>query len=49
MLGHIIGIPVEESVLQLTAGAASATAVALAARTNLVRLLTQIRRRGSKQ
>jgi hypothetical protein len=44
-LAHIIGIPVEESVLQLTAGAATATAVAIAARTQLFRLLARIRRR----
>lgn len=49
MVAHIMGIPVEESVLQLAAGAATATAVALAARTKLVRLLTRIRGRAWKQ
>jgi hypothetical protein len=39
MLAHIMGIPVEESVLQLApAGAAIVTAVAIAGRTTLGRL-----------
>jgi len=39
MLAHIMGIPLEESVLQLApAGAALATAVAVAGRTGLRRL-----------
>ena len=42
MLGHIMGIPVEESVLQLApAGALTMTAFAIAGR----RLLTRLRRR----
>ena len=42
MLAHIMGIPVEESVLQLApAGAAMVTAVAIAARASL----RQLRRR----
>ena len=39
MLAHIMGLPVEESVLQLApAGAAIVTAVAIAGRTTLGRL-----------
>jgi hypothetical protein len=39
MLAHIIGIPVEEGVLQLApAGAATVTAIAIAGRTTLGRL-----------
>jgi hypothetical protein len=39
MLAHIMGIPVEESVLQLAqAGAAIAAVVAIAGRMTLVRL-----------
>jgi hypothetical protein len=39
ILGHIAGIPVEESVLQLApAGAAMATVVAIVGRTGLDRL-----------
>ena len=50
MLAHIMGIPVEESVLQLVpAGAATVTAVAIASRTRLTRLLTRLRRRGCRQ
>jgi uncharacterized membrane protein AbrB (regulator of aidB expression) len=49
-LAHIIGIPVEESVLQLApAGAATVTAVALAGRTRLSRLLARLRRRRYEQ
>jgi hypothetical protein len=44
MLAHIMGIPVEESILQLApAGAAIVTALGIAGRTALGRL----RRRGS--
>ncbi len=46
ILGHIIGIPVEESVLQLApAGAAIVTAVAIAGRTGLDRLRRRLRHR----
>ena len=46
MLAHIMGLPVEESVLQLApAGAATATLIAMAGRTELHRLLARIRRR----
>ena len=39
IVAHIMGIPIEESVLQLVpAGAATVTAVAIAARTTLGRL-----------
>jgi uncharacterized membrane protein AbrB (regulator of aidB expression) len=42
MLGHIMGIPVEESVLQFApAGAVTVTAVAIAGR----RLLNRLKRR----
>jgi hypothetical protein len=46
ILGHIAGIPVEESVLQLApAGAAMATVVAIAGRTGLDRLRRRLRHR----
>jgi hypothetical protein len=46
MLGHLSGIPVEESVLQLApAGAAMAAAAAMAGRTALSRLRRRLRRR----
>jgi hypothetical protein len=44
-VAHIMGIPVEESVLQLApAGAAMVTAVAIAGRTGLGRLRRRLRR-----
>jgi hypothetical protein len=47
IVAHIMGIPVEESVLQLApAGAAMAMAVAIAGRTTLGRLRRWARRRG---
>ena len=46
MLAHIMGIPVEETVLELApAGAATVAAVAIAGRTRLGRLVSRIRRR----
>jgi hypothetical protein len=46
ILAHVIGLPVEEGVLQLApAGAATVTFVALAGRATLERLLNQMRRR----
>jgi hypothetical protein len=45
IVAHIMGIPVEEGVLQLTSAGAAVTALALAGRTTLGRLLTRIRRR----
>ena len=46
ILGHIIGIPVEETVLQAAAvGATTGTAVAIAGRMMLNRLITRLRRR----
>ena len=46
IVGHVIGLPVEEGVLQLApAGAATVTLVALAGRATLERLWTRIRRR----
>jgi hypothetical protein len=44
ILGHIIGIPVEESVVQFApAGAAIVTAVAIATRVGLGRLRRRLR------
>jgi hypothetical protein len=44
MLAHIMGIPVEESVLELApAGASALTLIALAGRDRLARVLTRIR------
>jgi hypothetical protein len=49
MLSHIMGMPLEESVLQLLpAGAAIGTAVALAGRTTLGRLGRRLRLRGEE-
>jgi hypothetical protein len=46
IVAHIMGIPVEESVLQLApAGAAIATAVAIAGRTTVGRLRRRLRHR----
>ena len=46
IVAHIMGIPVEESVLQVaSAGAATLTAVAIAGRMRLSRLLIRVRRR----
>jgi hypothetical protein len=45
MLAHVMGVPVEESVLQLATAGATVTAVAIACRTTLGRLLTRRRRR----
>ena len=44
IVAHVMGIPVEESVLQLApAGAAIVTTVAVAGRTHLGRLLRRLR------
>jgi hypothetical protein len=48
ILGHIAGIPVEETVLLAPAGA-TVTVVAIVGRTKLGRLLDRIRRREWKQ
>ena len=46
IVGHVMGLPVEESVLQLApAGAAVLTALAVAARVQLGRLRGKVRRR----
>jgi hypothetical protein len=46
MIGHVMGMPIEETVIQLApAGAATATLIALAGRTGLDRLLARLRRR----
>ena len=45
IVAHIMGIPVEESVLELApAGAVMVSAVALAGRTRLGRMLKRLRR-----
>ena len=45
IVGHILGMPVEESVVQLApAGAATATLIAIVGRTELRRLLARLRR-----
>ena len=45
IVAHVIGLPVEESMLQLApAGAATVTLVALAGRATLERLLARMRR-----
>jgi hypothetical protein len=46
IVGHIMGIPVEETVLQFTpAGAAMVTVVAIAGRAGLGRLRRRLRQR----
>jgi hypothetical protein len=46
ILGHVMGAPVEETVLQLApAGVAVVTALAVAGRVTLGRLLTRLRGR----
>jgi hypothetical protein len=50
ILAHIMGIPVEESVLQLApAGAAIATVVAFTGRASLDRLRRRLRHRPAKE
>ena len=47
IVAHVMGIPIEESVLQLApAGAAMATAVAIAGRASLGRLRRRLRHGG---
>jgi hypothetical protein len=45
ILGHVMGIPVEESVLQLASAGAAITAAAVAGRATLGRMLDRIRGR----
>ena len=46
ILAHVMGVPLEETVLQLApAGAATLTALALAGRATLGRLVTRLRGR----
>jgi hypothetical protein len=46
IVAHVVGLPLEESVVQLApAGAATVTLVALAGRATLERLLTLMKRR----
>ncbi len=48
IVAHVMGLPIEESVLQLApAGAAMATAVAIAGRASLGRLRRRLRDRSS--
>ena len=48
MLGHVMGLPVEESLLAFaTAGAGTMTAVAIAGRTTLGRLRRRLRHRSA--
>jgi hypothetical protein len=42
MLGHVMGIPVEESVLQFASAGAAFTVAAVAGRTSLARLVDRI-------
>jgi hypothetical protein len=50
ILGHIAGIPVEESVLQLApAGAAMATVVAIVGRSGFDRLRRRLRHRAQQE
>jgi hypothetical protein len=49
VIAHVLGLPIEESVLQLApAGAAIMTAVAMAGRTSLGRLRRWATRRGKR-
>ena len=43
--GHIMGLPVEESVVQLATAGATVTAVAYASRSKLGRLLIRLKKR----
>jgi hypothetical protein len=50
IVAHIMGIPLEESVLQLApAGAAMVTAVAIAGRTRLGQLRRRLRHRSARR
>ena len=50
ILGHIMGIPVEETVVQLVpAGAATVTAVAIVGRVTLDRFRRRLRRQADGQ
>jgi hypothetical protein len=50
IVAHIMGMPLEETALQLApAGAATVALVAMAGRTQLTRLLTRTRRRSCKR
>jgi hypothetical protein len=50
IVAHVIGVPVEESVLQLVpAGAAMVTAVAIAGRASLGRLRRRLRHRPCRE
>ena len=47
ILGHVMGLPVEETVLPFVpAGAATVTVVAFVGRAKVARLLRRVRRRG---
>ena len=48
IIGHIMGLPVEETVLQFgTVGAATVTVAAVAGRSKLARFMRRFRSRGS--
>ena len=50
IVAHVMGLPIEESVLQFVpAGAATVTAVALAGRVRLNDLLTRLTKRSSRR
>jgi hypothetical protein len=49
ILGHVFGIPVEETALLAPAGATTFTVAAVLGRAKLFRLLTRIRRQTWKQ
>lgn len=50
ILGHVFGIPAEETALQLgPAGAATVTVIAIVGRTKLGRLQQRLRRRMRRQ
>jgi hypothetical protein len=46
IVAHVMGLPVEESMLFAPAGAAAVTVVAIVGRARLGRLLARISRRG---
>ena len=47
MVGHVMGIPIEESVLQLAAAGGALTAAAIAGRTAVDRLRRRLNRRST--
>ena len=49
IVGHIMGLPIEESVLQLAPAGAAAAVTVYAVRTKLVEIVGRIKRQQSKQ